>query len=415
MGFILLHYGCKKLVTNKSLKFYFIFLSYLYTQLKYPMQEDNFDLIRPYTDQEVKDAIPRIVKDAAYKPMMDFLFSEEKQKKITKNLLNVKTIDEFQQEFTLPCISSVVEKTSTSATYSGLDNLSRSHKHMFIGNHRDIALDSSLLGLHMINNGITPPAMNWGSNLEVSQFIVDLGKCNQMITVFRDGSPKEILRNSQRLSAFINKFISSNKKSVWIAQSKGRTKDGYDRVEASILKMLILSGDKNTKKACLDLNIIPITISYELEPCGGMKVREVFLSQEEKYKKDPHEDFKSIIGGFTMQKGNIHVEFGKPINDKIDEVNENQTNNGIVRDVAAIIEREGHKNYKLWPTNYLAYDLLENSSRFEEHYNNETKEVLENRCQMVFEVIKDDKEKLRKLFYKMYANPVYIKISEGFL
>jgi len=257
--------------------------------------------------------------------------------------------------------------------------------------------------------------MNWGSNLEVSQFIVDLGKANQMITVFRDGSPKEILRNSQRLSTFINNLISSNENSVWIAQSKGRTKNGKDLAEPSILKMLILSSDKDIKTALIELNLTPVTISYELEPCGGMKVREVFLSQHGKYVKDPNEDFKSILGGFTMQKGNIHVDIGKPINELILEVCEKQTNNEIIQDVAAIIDREVHKNYKLWPTNYLAHDLLENSKRFEEHYNSKTEEVMEERCQMAFDLVNESKEELRKLFYLMYANPVYSKISEGFI
>ena len=379
------------------------------------MQEDNFDLIRPYTNKEVREAIPRIVTDYGYKPMMDFLFTEEKQKEITNDLLAAKTINDFQKTFTRPCISSVVEKTATKATCSGIENISKSKKHLFIANHRDIALDSSLLGLHMINNGITPPAMNWGSNLEVSQFIVDLGKCNQMITVYRDGSPKEILRNSQRLSTFINRLLSTKENSVWIAQSKGRTKNGKDLTEPSILKMLILSSDKDVKTALIDLNLTPVTISYELEPCGGMKVREVFLSQLGKYVKDPNEDFKSILGGFTMQKGNIHVDIGKPINELILEVNEKQTNNKIIQDVAAIVESEVHKNYKLWPTNYLAYDLLENSKRFETHYNSKTEEVLEERCQMAFNLVDENKEELRKLFYQMYANPVYNKISEGFL
>ena len=124
------------------------------------MQEDNFDLIRPYTNKEVREAIPRIVTDYGYKPMMDFLFTEEQQKEITKDLLAVKTINDFQKAFTRPCISSVVEKTATKVTCSGIDNISKSGKHLFIANHRDIALDSSLLGLHMINNGIVPPAMN---------------------------------------------------------------------------------------------------------------------------------------------------------------------------------------------------------------------------------------------------------------
>lgn len=379
------------------------------------MPEDNFDLIRPYTNEEMQQSIPRIVHDPAYKPMMNFLFTEDQQNHITANVLKAKTITDFQRVYTLPCVTAIVEKTASAATFSGLENIDNSKAHLYFGNHRDIALDSSILGMHMINNGITPPSMNWGNNLEVSQFIIDLGKSNQMITVFRDGSPKEILRNSQRLSLYINNLISLKNKSVWIAQSKGRTKDGNDHVEPSILKMLILSGDKDVKKALVDLNIIPVTISYELEPCGGMKVREVFLSQLEKYVKDPNEDLNSILGGFMMQKGNIHLNFGKPINHLFSNIDSNLRNNEIVQKAAAIIDKETHKNYKLWPTNYLAYDLLENSTRFEKFYNKETEVSLESRCQMVFDVIDDDKAKLRKLFYTMYANPIYNKIKGGFL
>lgn len=379
------------------------------------MPEDNFDLIRPYTDKEMQEAIPRIVNNPAYKPMMDFLFTEEQQNVITNNVLKVKTIKDFQKHYTLPCVSAIVEKTASGATYSGLENIDKNKSYLYFGNHRDIALDSSILGMHMINNGITPPAISWGSNLEVSEFIVDLGKSNQVITVFRDGTPKEILKNSQRLSTFINKLISSNEKSVWIAQSKGRSKDGRDHVDASILKMLILSRETNAKQALINLNLVPVTISYELEPCGGMKVREVFLSQQEKYVKDPNEDLNSILGGFRMQKGRIHISIGKPINDLIPEISDNLTNNDIIREAAALIEIETQKNYQLWSTNYLAYDLLENSTRFEEFYNKETEDNLENRCQMVFEVIDDDKVKLRELFYLMYANPVYNKIKGGFL
>lgn len=379
------------------------------------MPEDNFDLIRPYTNKEMQEAIPRIVNNPAYKPMMDYLFTEDQQNIITANVLKAKTISDFQKSYTLPCVSAIVGKTTTGATYSGLENIDNNKSFLYFSNHRDIALDSSILGMHLVNNGITPPAISWGSNLELSEFIIDLGKSNQVITVFRDGTPKEILKNSQRLSTFINKLISSNEKSVWIAQSKGRTKDGYDHVDASILKMLILSRETSVKQALINLNLVPVTISYELEPCGGMKVREVFLSQQEKYVKDPNEDLNSILGGFQMQKGRIHVSIGKPINDLIPDISDNLTNNDIVRAASAIIERETLKNYKLWSTNYFAYDLLENSKCFEEFYNKETKDNLENRCQMVFEVIDDDKVKLKELFYLMYANPVYNKIKGGYI
>lgn len=379
------------------------------------MQEEDFDVIRPYNDDEIPKAVHRIVSDSAYKPMMDFLFTEDQQKVLSNTVLKAKSVSDFQNNFTLPCIEAVLDKTTDGTSCSGIENIEDQKSHLFFANHRDIALDSSILGMNLLRNKITPPAGVWGSNLEVSQFIIDLGKSNQQITVYRDGTPKEILKNSRILSAYINKLISSNERSVWIAQSKGRTKDGRDHVDASILKMLTLSGDRNIKKALLNLNILPATISYELEPCGGMKVREVFLSQQETYVKDANEDLNSILGGFVMNKGRIHVDFGKPINHLIEKISENQTNNEFINEVAQIIDLQTHKNYNLWPTNYLAYDLLENSNRFKETYNKKTEDDLESRCQMVFDVIDSDKKELRRLFYLMYANPVYSKINDGFL
>ncbi len=381
------------------------------------MPEDNFDLIRPYTEEEMREAIPRIINSPAYKPMMDFLFSGDEQENITEALSRSKTIAEFQRNFTLPCISAVISKPTSGTSCSGLEQFDNKKSNLFIANHRDIALDSSILGMFLINNGITPPAMTWGSNLELNEFIIDLGKSNQMVTVFRDGSPKEILRNSQRLSTYINKMISGNQRSIWIAQSKGRTKDGKDHVDASILKMLILSGDKNIKQALKNLNLTPVTISYELEPCGAMKVREVYLSGiEGHYEKDEDEDLQSILGGFMMPKGRIHVNIGSTISDHlIDSIDDKLTNNEIISEAAKIIDKETHKNYKLWPTNYLAYDYLENSSRFSDFYNQKNKDEFEQRCQGIYDIINDDKEALRTLFYKMYANPVYSKINNSFL
>lgn len=379
------------------------------------MPEDNFDLIRPYTDEEMRNAIPRIISDPGYHPMMRYLFDDASIERITNNLKNSETINDFQKYFTLPCIKTVVEKTSQETFCTGLNQIKADKKYLFLANHRDIALDSSILGMHMIENGVMPPSIAWGSNLELSQFIVDLGKSNQLITVFRDGSPKEILRNSQRLSLYINKMISSNERSVWIAQSKGRTKDGRDHVDASILKMLILSGDKNLKVAFKNLNIIPVTISYELEPCGSMKVREVFMSQHGKYHKEENEDLQSILGGFVMNKGKIHVDIGRPINSFIEEIDENLSNNEFIAKVADVIDRETHANYRLWPTNYLAYDLLENSNRFAGEYDDKTRNNLEMRVNQIFEIIDDDKPKLKEMFYRMYANPVYSKIEIGLL
>jgi hypothetical protein len=245
----------------------------------------------------------------------------------------------------------------------------------------------------------------------VSELIVDLGKCNQMITVFRSGTPKEMLINSQKLSAYIRNVVVDENKTVWIAQRKGRTKDGFDQTDTSILKMLSLSRTADVKSGLIELNIVPVTASYELEPCGGMKVREIYLSQKGKYVKDKDEDFKSIIGGATLPKGRIHYSIGKPINAEIAMIDDSLNKNEMVEEVAKIIDKQVYKNYHLWPTNYLAYDLLEESNRFAGEYDDKARVHLDERLKMACELVEADADEIKKLFYLMYANPVYNKLK----
>ncbi len=375
------------------------------------MPEPPFSKIRPYNTKEIQEAIPRIIANPQFHTLMAYLYPAENHKSILDELPNVKNAQDFQKVITLPAILGIVSKTSDGLTSSGFENLSKDEHYVFVGNHRDITLDSSMLGLLLLQHGFATCQITWGNNLMVSELIVDLGKCNQMITVFREGSPKEMLINSQKLSAYIRDEVVEENKTVWIAQRKGRAKNGFDLTDVSILKMLSLSRKADVKSGLMDLNIVPVTASYELEPCGGMKVREIYLSQSGNYVKDKDEDFKSILGGVTLPKGRIHYSIGKPINAEILGIDDSLNKNEQVEKVAKIIDKQMYRNYHLWPTNYMAYDILEQSNRFADQYNQKTKDHLDERLALAFTAVGGESDEVKKLFYKMYANPVYNKLK----
>jgi hypothetical protein len=376
------------------------------------MQEHDFDAIRPYFDDEIPSALKRIVSDPMFQQLMNYLFPKESHEDLRKKLLLSKTTNEFQEHFMTPVIGSILNKTSDNLVAKGIEKLDFSKGYVYIANHRDILLDSAILGISLIQHGFNTSHITWGNNLMISPFIVDVGKSNRMITVFRDGTPKEMLKNSQRLSAYIRHLVKDLKKSVWIAQRKGRSKDGYDLTDVSVLKMLSLSGEDDIISSLKELNIIPVTISYELEPCDRMKVRETYISQNgNNYVKDKNEDLISIIGGVVSNKGRIHLEVGEPINNLLDSVQVNQRPNEVIHEVAAILDKIIHANYKLWPSNYLAFDLLEDSNRFKNKYNEQVIKKLNERMVKTFETVNGDHDKTREMFLKLYANPVFIKLG----
>lgn len=374
------------------------------------MNELDFDLIRPYTFEEVTEAIPRMLKDPHFHAMTDYLFTEEEKAAVVENIKKAKNVHEFQIALTLPAVESIVRSTTKGLTFSGVEKLKNDEACVFLANHRDIVLDSSILGAVLYRNGLDTPQVTWGSNLMVTPLIVDFGRSNQMITVFREGSPKELLLNSQRLSAYIRNSIIEMKKPVWIAHRKGRAKTGYDKTDDSILKMLTLSGKSDIITKLCELNLTPTTISYEWEPCDAMKVKEIYQSQDNNYVKADDEDFNSIIGGLTGEKGRVHIAMGESISPQIQEIDtKGNTNNEVISIVAEIVDKQIYANYRLWPSNFLAFDLLNNTSEYLGEYNDEIKHKFESRYRTTVELIGKDNEVIRKLFLLLYANPVINK------
>jgi len=372
--------------------------------------EHEYDSIRPFRDDEISPAIERIVSNNKFQSVLEFLFSNE-QEKYRNSFAQAKTVEEVQRNFMRPVIQKILDKSSDGLTTSGFENFTDSG-HIIISNHRDILLDSGILNIILMEAGYETAEITFGNNLIISPFFEHAAKINKMITVIRDGSPRELLFNSIRLSNYISNEVVNNKNSVWVAQRPGRTKDGFDKTEVSILKMLLFYQKDNFYKAIKQLDIIPLSISYEWEPCDIMKIRETYLSKQTTYVKDKKEDLKSTIGGIVSPKGRIHFALGSPLNKFLDTIETEKFNNNYLSLVAHQIDKEIYRNYKLWPTNYLAYDLLEKNQKFAQLYNENTLTKFNKRFSSIKDVLPDGNMNiLWDLFLHLYANPVYNFLS----
>ncbi len=379
------------------------------------MSIHDFNEIRPYFGEEIHEGIKRIVDAPEFEAVANFLMPEEDLEKLKERIRKSKTKHEFQINLMEKAMRAIAKRYTDGITSEGIEDLKKDEACLFLANHRDIILDSSFLAMLMLEKGYKTSEMTWGDNLMVTPFIVDVGKVNGMITVFRDGTPRELLKNSQRLSAYIRNAIVERKESVWIAHHKGRAKDGNDKTDVSIIKMLLLSGDNSPKEKLLELNIRTVTISYEWEPCDARKVNELYHSKDKVYVKDKMEDFESIIGGVLSPKGRVHLVMSKPLSEKIKEIPQNLNTNKTAAKVAEIVDLQINKDYKLWPSNYLAYDILHDSSRFSEEYNTSVKAKFEERYKNTVKFVGIDNEEIRRLFLTIYSNPVTNKLKNGFL
>ena len=285
--------------------------------------EKDFDKLRPYYDYEINAALKRMTASSVFPPIVNFLFPEKKIDEVKELLNNINTVYDFQTKFMHKVVRGIVEKTSAGLTFDGFENLDPNTPYLFIANHRDIVLDSAILQILLVEHKLPTSEITFGDNLMSSDFVVDFGKSNRMFIVYRGGSRAEILNNSKLLSSYIRHAITKKKNSVWIAQRNGRTKDGLDKTEDALLKMLRISSDNDFVDNFSALNIVPLTISYEYEPCGIHKVKELVASQNANYIKAPDEDFKSIITGITQKKGKIHLSAGKCINDELITIYQN--------------------------------------------------------------------------------------------
>jgi len=371
----------------------------------------KFDSIRPYYDSEVNEALKSLLHHPMMKAMMDFTFPEMKDEEWKSQLSRTHSIRDFQVNFVYQSIQRVLERSSEGLSTSGFEKLEPNTSYLFISNHRDIILDTSLLNVSLIDHGLVMTASAIGDNLVKKDFLLKLSKLNRNFLVQRGLSPRELLQSSKLMSEYMYHLLSKENRSVWIAQREGRTKDGNDATHQGVLKMVAMANDEaRVMDFFKKLRIVPVSISYEYDPTDALKMPQLIaLSKDEVYIKEKNEDFITLLSGIIGQKKRIHIHVGDVIVNEYEKIiTENDNNNKQIQALAQVIDDSILQSYKLWPTNFIAYDILYKTTRFEHLYNEKERQLFERRLEMRIDA---DNETMREGFLAMYANPVVNKLK----
>jgi glycerol-3-phosphate O-acyltransferase len=302
-------------------------------------------------------------------------------------------------------VGKIVRDSTDGVTCAGLEAIDVNAGSVFITNHRDIVLDSALLNYLLFGSKLDTTYIAIGDNLLRINWVKDLVRLNKSFIVKRNLQKHDMLLASKKLSAYIRHLVVEEKKYIWIAQREGRTKNGIDATQPGVLKMLNMSSEMDLVDAFRQLNIIPISISYEIEPCERFKVAEQKARLEEgKYLKSPEEDIKSMYSGIVDPKGRVHFGFGKSLNQFLPEVDRNQSKNDQIQQITEFLDQQIKLNYKIWPGNYIALDLLQEKNEFEHLYTPEQKEkFIETMNQKLMGF---SSEISHRLYLEIYANPL---------
>ena len=370
----------------------------------------KFDSIRPYHDSEVHEVLQTFHRHPMFQALLQFTFPDKSAEEIKSVIDECYSIFDFQSKVIYKSVHKVMEKSTDGFSTSGFDELERDKPYFYLSNHRDIILDTSFINVALYDHELIMTASAIGDNLVQKSFLMALAKLNRSFLVERSLSPREMLLSSKKLSEYL-KFLLSENQSIWMAQREGRTKDGSDKTQQGVLKMVAMArGEQSALQYLKSLNIRPVAISYEFDPTDILKVPELIAKSEDTaYVKSNNEDFNSILRGALGTKKRIHIAAGKLSEETFDEIEGlDLSENDKLQELARRIDKEIYRIYKLWPSNYVAYDLYYNTDRFAHTYTDRDKRSFERR----FERRVDPNSAIaRESFLLMYANPVINKLK----
>jgi len=366
----------------------------------------KFDQIRPFYDAEVNAAIRQIVHDPMLEAMMNFAFPNDSVGHWKNLMLHTHSLRDFQINFIYPALKKVLEKSSEGLSTGGFDQLEPNTAYLFISNHRDIILDTSLLNASLYENGLVMTTSAIGDNLIKKPFLHILSKLNRNFVIRRGLSGRALLESSVLVSEFISKSLLRENRSVWTAQREGRTKDGNDVTHKGVLKMLTLAEETQDPFSFFQkVKVVPVSISYEYDPTDILKMPELLAkSRDEKYVKSENEDFINLLRGIMGTKKRIHIQVNGVIDTEVNEIAASDlTQNEKLGKLTEVIDAKIWKGYKLWPSNFIAYDLLNKGEKFSSHYTAEEKSSFERRLK---DKIDTSNSVVVENFLSMYAYPV---------
>ena len=381
---------------------------------------EEFKDICPYSDDEVRSAIDGLLHDRQFshilKSMVPFL-----PLGMSRGILRLATVGihstlDFQLRFMKPVVKHILRRCTTGYTFSHSHIAPCSERYTFLSNHRDIVLDSAILDVMLHADKFpTTCEIAIGDNLLIYPWIRTLVRLNKAFVVQRSLPMRELLHASQVMSRYMKFAINQKHENIWIAQREGRAKDSSDQTQVSLLKMLAISGAEGTAGAIesiKSLNIVPLAISYEFDPCDYLKAQEFQQKRDDStWKKSKQDDLTNMKTGILGQKGHVHYQTGRPVNQWIDELAA-LPEKEFFQTLAQRIDLEIHRSYQLFAGNYVAADLLHGVSDHQSHYTAKEKAAFESYLQSRIALVdlpQPDHAFLRERLLTMYANPVFNK------
>ena len=382
------------------------------------MNTHEFDEIRPYEEGEMKQALNDLLADRHFNKMMQgmvpWLPKGIRNGFFKLMFIGVKTPLDFQLRFMKHVVRYVLRKYAHGYSFDH-KSISNKGNYLFISNHRDIVLDSAILDL-MLHEAHFPTTCEiaLGDNLLIYPWIKILVRMNKAFIVRRSLKAKEMLESSVLMSRYMHYAIAEKKENIWIAQREGRAKDSSDHTQDSVLKMLALGGEGTIVEKLKELNIVPLTISYEYDPCDYLKAQEFQLKRDDpSWKKSKQDDLDNMRIGIFGFKGHVHYHTSTPVNTWIDELKD-LPKTEVYKEIAQRLDKAIHAGYKLYPGNYIAYDELNGTSTFSQHYGEREKNVFDKYVSQQIakiDIPNKDEAFLRERILTMYANPVVNKLQ----
>lgn len=376
---------------------------------------NKFDEIRPLNNDEVKKNIEELIVNPEFKHAINYIMPDLNWNEFSEQMLSFKSIEDFKSKMAYKAVMAIAKKSTFSLSISGRSRLTPGECYTFISNHRDIVLDAAFLNVMLYDVGYGMTQVAIGDNLLIRPWIEKLVRLNNSFLVKRGVTGRQMLEASALLSAYIHHTIKETKESVWIAQREGRAKDSDDRTQSSVIKMLNMGGDKDLLTNIMELNIDPVSITYEYDPCDYLKAKEFQQKRDNPdFVKSQRDDLLNMEIGILGYHGRVHFTLGTPINQKLSQLDKNLDKTSLIAAISSEIDNEIYKHYRFYPGNYVAYDLLTSTNRFAGTYSAKDKTAFETYLQQQLDKIdlegKDD-EFLRTKLLEMYANPLKNNLS----
>jgi len=374
------------------------------------MNPTAFDDIRPYHDEELPAVYEELIADPAFQKAVSSIMPGVPFEAIAQKMRSCRTKLEFQKAFCYGLLWNIVKECASGLTIDHSALPDKEKPYTYISNHRDIILDSGFLSILLLDLGMSTVEIAIGDNLLIYPWIKKVVRINKSFIVQRALTMRQMLEASALMSNYMHYTIRDKKQSIWIAQREGRAKDSNDRTQDSVLKMLAMGGEGSVLERLAEMNIAPLSLSYEYDPCDYLKAQEFQLKRDvEGYKKSTQDDLLNMKTGLFGFKGRVHFQVAELINDDLLKLDASLPKTELFACVSALIDRKIHANYRLYPGNYVACDLLNGTTSFAGNYSAEEKQTFEDYIAGQLDKISipnKDVEFLREKLLVMYANPV---------